>query len=281
MKETSPGTGAALGALDTSLPLRPYPGVCAQTGHSCATGPDRFTRANGRTSGKATGHRRSRWPARRWVASGKAPDRRGPSGFTRSARSSCRAIPTASRANTLRRPCRSRRLESWRAPRPYLDELAFKSEFPFRVWVGEFKQIVDVNVRESTHYYDRLVAVHDELRNPSARGEIHSDGTDFSFILPGVGPVHARLVMQKGRQRTYRWHGGGVDDILAELADVEQWLRTGPLGSAVQYGESDLSLFFGGDLRTELAASAHDPDALKELIDRLQWLVDSHANMDW
>ncbi len=148
-------------------------------------------------------------------------------------------------------------------------------------WNDKFKKIVDLRNRESKRHYDHLSALHDELRNPSAHGEVHSDGTDFLFILPGVGPVPGRLVMRGRRRRLYQWRGGEADDVSRQLGETEQWLRTGPLAGAVAYGEAGLPLFFGSVLRDELVAVRHDSDALQNAIGRLSMLVDQSANLDW
>jgi hypothetical protein len=148
-------------------------------------------------------------------------------------------------------------------------------------WIEKFKQVVSLGDPETKRQYDRLVALHDELRNPSAHGEVEADGTDFKFLLPGVGPIATRLVIEKGKKRSYRWPAGGVGDILAELTEIEQWLAVGRLARAVQYGESDLDLYFGSDIGTAIGASSDDPDELARAIESVTRMVDNAANMDW
>lgn len=148
-------------------------------------------------------------------------------------------------------------------------------------WNDKFKQVADLTDSETKRQYDRLVALHEDLRNPTAHGEVESDGTDFRFILPDIGPVATRLVVQKGTRRTYRWTSSTIHDILAELTEVERWLASGFLGRAVQYGESDLELYFGSDLGAAIALSSDDPEGLNQVIEYVSRMVDNAANMDW
>jgi hypothetical protein len=146
-------------------------------------------------------------------------------------------------------------------------------------WSAKFKQVVDITDISALQWYERLRVIHAEVRNPSIHGGVQADGTDFSFILPGVGPVSTRLVIAQGR-RQYQWDGIKTN-ILTALESVSEWLRTGPLAPAVRYGESGLPLFFGDELRADLHAASSDEEALDELIDRLNWMIDQAANMDW
>lgn len=147
-------------------------------------------------------------------------------------------------------------------------------------WSAKFKLVVDLGVGRAKVHYDGLVAIHDQVRNRSIHGEIHSDGTDFSFLLPGVGPVSTRLVTSGGK-RSYRWGAASSSAVLDELAEVATWLAAGPLGAAVAYGQSGLPLFFGGGIREELVGARHDPTSLSETIDIIGRMVDDAANMDW
>jgi hypothetical protein len=148
-------------------------------------------------------------------------------------------------------------------------------------WNVKFKRQVSLNDRESKLHYDRLVAIHDGIRNPAAHGGVHSDGADFSFLLPGIGPVKTHLVAQAGGRRSYRWHRSDREHALAHLGEAEAWLSEGQLAAAVRYGESGLPLFFVEEIRSELAARRIDLDALDEYIELLTRMSDDAANMDW
>jgi|GEM_PF-1681035 hypothetical protein len=148
-------------------------------------------------------------------------------------------------------------------------------------WTEKFKQVADLTDSETKRQYDRLVALHEDLRNPAAHGEVESDGTDFRFILPGIGPVATRLVAQKGMRRTYAWTHSTTPDILAELTEVEKWFASGFLARAIQYGESELELYFGSDLGAAIALSSDDPEELDQAIQYVTRMVDDARNMDW
>jgi len=140
-------------------------------------------------------------------------------------------------------------------------------------WNTKFKQLLDLS--------DQETKVYGELRNPSVHGEVHSDGTDFDFLLPGVGPVPARLVITNSGGYRYRWTETDSSALSDMVDGVEAWLRSGPLESAVVYGDSDLPLFFGDALREDLVNARHDVAELHDLIKAIQRMTDDAANMDW
>ena len=148
-------------------------------------------------------------------------------------------------------------------------------------WKAKFKYVMDLEDPQTKVQYDKLAEIHDQARNRSVHGGVHSDGTDFNFLLPGVGPVSAHLVIS-GRKRTYRWSSkttaSSVQDVLDEVGG---WLENRPLGPAITYGESGLPLFFGSGLRNELVEARRDPASLLTIIENLRTWLDNSANMDW
>lgn len=149
-------------------------------------------------------------------------------------------------------------------------------------WNAKFKTMVDLNDNDSNQTYERLVLLHRDLRNRAIHGEVGADGTDFHFLLPGVGPVASRLVTSEGKARTYRWSGPKAEKPLEILCNADLWLRSGPLAAAVAYGESGLPLSFATELRSEItAAAAEGMESLEEMILRISRMADDAANMDW
>lgn len=148
-------------------------------------------------------------------------------------------------------------------------------------WAAKFKTVVDLSEPDCKVVYDGLVQLYGEVRNPAAHGEVRSDGADFSFLLPGIGPVSTRLMVTAGKRRTYEWSRSSTVELLDEIQSLVGWLDSGPLGRSTFYGRTGLPLFFGSALREDLVECAGEEQSFHEAIERIEWLVSRNMDMDW
>jgi hypothetical protein len=150
-------------------------------------------------------------------------------------------------------------------------------------WREKFKSVVGTSDPSAKQAYDTIVRIQDDLRNRAVHGEVGADGTDFEFLLDGVGPVPAHLVVGISKKRTYGWATASPEGVLDAVRSVLNWMSGGPLQSAIRYGEWGLPLFFGsiGGLRSTLAHSATDPDRFQMSFEAISRIMDDAANMDW
>ena len=148
-------------------------------------------------------------------------------------------------------------------------------------WSTKFRRVLAISDPAIKAPYDALVEIADSVRNPSAHGAVRPDGTDFRFLLPGVGPVSARVTISNSKARRYSWDDKKPFPSLAALDSAYESLRSGPLRAAVTYGDSGLDLYFGSKIRDALRSAASHPEELDNLIEFLQEQVDRAANMDW
>jgi hypothetical protein len=150
-------------------------------------------------------------------------------------------------------------------------------------WPDKFKAVLDLSDPATKTFFDQLVEIRREVRNFMAHGAFGKDGRAFHFHS-SAGAVPVVLPHRTGSRR-FAVAGGNYFDDTAALAVIERFIKhlwSGPREPARMYiQDSDLELILPMASDGTYARAMASSEAMQDLIDRLHYMWDQAANMDW
>lgn len=150
-------------------------------------------------------------------------------------------------------------------------------------WETKFKTALDLKDPETSSLYNQLIELRRELRNFVAHGAFGKQGEAFSFhSTAGAVPV---LLPHKAGSRKFRLSGEtdfNDDEAVALIGKFVGHLWSGRRSSARMYiQESYLPLILTLAMDGTYDQAMQSEDAMRKLIDRMNYQADTAANMDW
>ncbi len=150
-------------------------------------------------------------------------------------------------------------------------------------WGEKFKAALDINESTTKKLFDQLWEIRRELRNFMAHGAFGKEGQAFHFHS-SAGAVPVVLPHKAGSRRFMIAEGGYFDDeaALAIIGEFVVHLWSGTRAPARIYiQKSGLPLILPMASDGTYASAMSSTEAMKELVERLQYRSDEAANMDW
>ncbi|WP_426747466.1 hypothetical protein VZQ01_08330 [Myxococcus faecalis] len=130
----------------------------------------------------------------------------------------------------------------------------------------------------------KLCEVKETIRNPLAHGGVENDGGAFHFHLPSVGAVPANLSRNRGRLKMsfFPIEAGSHAETCKLFDAADEHLSMGMFKLPNEFIRWGIDPRFDQDALSKYGiAIAEGEDAVKALIDRLNYEWERHANMDY
>ena len=150
-------------------------------------------------------------------------------------------------------------------------------------WSVKFKSALDITDQSTKIFYDRLIAMRQELRNYVAHGAFGKQGEAFSFHS-GAGAVPVLLPHRVGTKKFKLGHGLDFDlpaaiDLLEEFRSHLWSDSRAPAEIYIQQSELPVVLTMAADgTYANAMTSAED---MNTFVEHLAAETDLAANMDW
>ncbi|HKO46873.1 MAG TPA: hypothetical protein VJV79_04080 [Polyangiaceae bacterium] len=163
-------------------------------------------------------------------------------------------------------------------PLPEGDFLAFLAEG----WRAKARAMLDLGRPETKSFYDKLLAVREEWRNPLAHGGFLSNGGSLYFHLPGIGALPAQLRRTPtGVKLKFTMQHSSFKEVMELFDGFDEHMKAGPLRHAVQWAEAGMDVAFDEHSRRSYACASKSEEAFEHFLEGTQRAEDQAANMDW
>jgi hypothetical protein len=150
-------------------------------------------------------------------------------------------------------------------------------------WSAKYKFALDLDQQSCKDFYDKLLTVRRQVRNFVAHGAFGKNGEAFHFHSPvGAVPVYLRWDADKSTMSMHDDLSYDDETAIALLKSFVLFIKSGPFATASQYIneyhlDTIMTFVMDGTYRSALKST----DAMDELIERMNYMNDMHANMDW
>lgn len=150
-------------------------------------------------------------------------------------------------------------------------------------WATKYKTALDIQQPDCKSFYDRLLHLRRQVRNFVSHGAFGKDGEAFHFHSPvGAIPVYLRWEDNHSAISMHDDLSYDEETAITLLKDFIAFIRSGSLATASQYindSHLDTILTYANDGTYRSALTS--PEAMQELIERMNYVNAMHANMDW
>lgn len=150
-------------------------------------------------------------------------------------------------------------------------------------WQTKFKSCIDIKNPEAKKYFDELIFVRRQLRNFIAHGAFGKQGETFSFHS-SVGAVPVRMPHEKGKNKfsLFSELSFNEDEVIKLLKEFTEWLWQADIAPAMQWAmESHLPTILTMSEDGTYSRAMSSVDKMEHLIERMNYMFDQAANMDW
>jgi len=155
-------------------------------------------------------------------------------------------------------------------------------EFLGRNWTDKARAILDLSDGKTKKFYDKLVDIREQWRNPLAHGGFLSGGGSVYFHLPDIGALPARLRRTPtGVKFGFILRDDSFSEIMKFFDSVEEFLREGPLYFPMKWAESGLDLAFDDNSRAMYQAAMQSEEQFNDFLQWSDYEWARHANMDF
>jgi hypothetical protein len=155
-------------------------------------------------------------------------------------------------------------------------------EFLAGSWRAKVRTVLDLEQPGTKSFYDKLLSVRDEWRNPLAHGGFLSKGGSLYFHLPGIGALPAQLRRTPtGVQLKFTMLHSSFKQVMDLFDGFDEHLKVGPLRYAVQWAEAGMDVAFDEYSRRSYVKASSSDEAFADFLEGTQRAEDQAANMDW
>jgi hypothetical protein len=149
-------------------------------------------------------------------------------------------------------------------------------------WRAKVRTLLDLTEPETKSFYDKLLAVREEWRNPLAHGGFLWGGGSLHFHLPGIGALPAQLRRTPaGVQLRFTMLHSSFNEVMDLFDGFDEHLGRGPLRYAVKWAEAGMDAAFDPYSRRDYANASVSDVAFDYFLEGTQRAEDQAANMDW
>lgn len=150
-------------------------------------------------------------------------------------------------------------------------------------WSAKYKAALNLQQPDCKSFYDRLLHLRRQVRNFVGHGAFGKDGEAFHFHSPvGAIPVYLRWEENHSTISMHEDLSYDEETAIALLKDFVAFVRSGPYATASQYiNDSHLDTLLTYVTDGTYLSALKSPEAMEQLIERMHYVNDMHANMDW
>ena len=149
-------------------------------------------------------------------------------------------------------------------------------------WTKKARAILDLNNSSTKKFYDRLLDIREEWRNPLAHGGFLSGGGSLHFHLPGIGALPARLRRTPAGVRFgFSLHSESFSEIMKFFDCVDDFLREGALYFPMKWAESGLDVAFDDASRARYRTAMESEEHFNDFLEWSDYQWARRANMDF
>ena len=150
-------------------------------------------------------------------------------------------------------------------------------------WGSKFRTVLDLGQDPAIKgFYDRLLQIRREWRNPLAHGGFLSGRDSLFFSVPRFGMVPARLSRTpRGVKLSFSLHPDTFEELMQTFDDFDSYLAAGPLRRAVEWAEAGLDVLLDPRSLAEYREAMRSDELFDSLIQRTNYLDEQHMNMDY
>lgn len=148
-------------------------------------------------------------------------------------------------------------------------------------WPAKARRLLNLADPVAKRFYDRLLEIRDEWRNPLAHGGFLSSGGSLHFHVPGIGALPARLCRTPHGVRVgFRLPHESFEELVTLFDEYDAFLSDGPLRLPLRWAKSGLDVSFDAKNRKRLASAMEDEETFDDFIDGCAEAHDRYMNMD-
>lgn len=151
-------------------------------------------------------------------------------------------------------------------------------------WTKKLKRIWNLaNDRDAEKLYDELREIKERFRNSVAHGGFEKGNASLAVHIPGLGAVPATMsrFTKSVHYGVFPLKDVSFAETCALFDAVDSHLHSGRTRYAMRYAESGLDVAFDKKSRADYKKAMQSDESFDELLDRLAYFEDMHANMDW
>ncbi len=149
-------------------------------------------------------------------------------------------------------------------------------------WPAKARKILDLGDPTAKKFYDHLLEIRGQWRNPLAHGGLLSGGGSLYFHLPGVGALPARLRRTpEGVRVGFSLREESFASMLKLFDEFDNFLREGPLRYPLKWVEAGLDVAFDSASRKKYRAAMESDEQFQDFLDWSAMDADRLANMDY
>lgn len=149
-------------------------------------------------------------------------------------------------------------------------------------WPTKARATLDLADPTAKSFYDKLLDVREEWRNPLAHGGFLSGGGSLHFHIPRVGALPARLRRTpKGVRMGFTLHESSFQELTKLFDAFDHFLKQGELRHAMRWAEANLDVAFDAASRSRYIAACRSDEEFEDFLEWTERDLDRHANMDY
>ncbi|MBI3099183.1 MAG: hypothetical protein HYY93_13220 [Planctomycetes bacterium] len=149
-------------------------------------------------------------------------------------------------------------------------------------WRTKARVVLDLQNSSAKTFYDRLVGVRDEWRNPLAHGGFLSGGASLYFHVSGVGALPMRLRRTPaGAVLGFALPRSSFSEIMTLFDSFDAFLKGSSLRFPVKWAESGLDLSFAPESTAAYRLAMQSESDFDALLEQVAYQQDRSANMDF
>jgi hypothetical protein len=151
-------------------------------------------------------------------------------------------------------------------------------------WADKYKHIFNLkNNIPALKQYEKLREIKEKYRNPISHGFFQKDNASIFIQMPMVGAVPLNLSILKDNlhfslvpisKDTYY-------EICASFNSFEDFLRSSALKYALLYAEGGFDVAFDSNSIAKYKEACRSEEEFKRFIEKMMYITDMYANMDW
>ena len=155
-------------------------------------------------------------------------------------------------------------------------------EFLSANWPTKARTLLDLSDPDAKKFYDRLLEIRDEWRNPLAHGGFLTGGESLFFHLPRVGALPARLKRTPtGVKFDFELAHSSFTGIIELFDQFDTFLEERALHFAVKWAASGLNVAFDASSLTQYRDATESDETFDQFIDGALRESDRYDNMDF
>jgi hypothetical protein len=152
-------------------------------------------------------------------------------------------------------------------------------------WKEKYKKVLDISKsKQASQYYEKLIQVKEEYRNPLSHGYFYKNGNSFMVHMEDIGAIPMSLTKYDGRVRYgFRlFNPLAFGDITKLFNGLDRFFKTSKETKyGIKYLETSLNVSYDNESVHLYRSSMNSETEFNKMIYYLLHTRDRAVNMDW